>query len=204
MKRVGGLLLAAGGSTRMGMKKLLRDVGGRSVLRVSIENIIGSRLCHLCVVVPGWDQGFDRIIEGMKNPRLSFCKLPSPGLMSDSLKAGWQSLAGQIKCDGVMISLADKPLIDEEIVNMLIEEYSAEDTLACVAVHNGEWGHPVILDKKLESDVMNIRGDRGARSILETLPVKQISFGDDRILFDVDCEDDFVELIRRLGSIGRK
>ncbi len=204
MKTVGGVLLGAGGSKRMGDKKLLREVGGRSILEISIENLLGSKLCHLCVVIPGWDDEFNNLVGRIKDVRLSFMRLAKPGFMSDSLKAGWKLLLSNVECDGIMISLADMPLIDEQIVDRMIDEYCYSTALACVASYNGQWGHPVILARSLEQDVMNLTGDKGAKKILETVSLKEVNIQDDRILFDVDCEDDFTELVRRLGSIGCK
>lgn len=202
MKKVAGILLAAGGSTRMGSNKLLRKINGRSLIEISIENHLRSQLCHLCVVVAGWDEGLNRSIAMIKDDKLAFRKLPKPGLMSDSLKAGWQSIVSQVECKGIMISLADQPLINTAIIDRMIEAFSCQDVQACVATHKGQWGHPVILDVSLGSEVMKLKGDKGARKILEALAVKQIDFKDDSVVFDVDCQADFDELMRRLGQIG--
>src|SRR5215475_5158980 len=51
---VGLLLLAAGGSTRMGRPKQLLDYRGRSLLRHSVEQALGSS-CRPVVVVLGAD-----------------------------------------------------------------------------------------------------------------------------------------------------
>lgn len=204
MKRVAGVLLAAGGSTRMGRNKLLRQINGRSILEISIGNHLGSRLCYLCVVVPGWDENFNHSIESIAHEKLVFEKLLKPGLMSDSLKAGWRSILGKIKCSGIMISLADQPLINANIIDRMIEEYSCIDVPACVAMHKGQWGHPVVIDVSLDSQVMSLSGDKGAKQILEGLPIKQVDFEDDSVVFDVDSEDDFDEVLRRLGRVGCK
>ena len=100
-----------------------------------------------------------------------------------------------------MISLADKPLVTSDIIDSMIEAYVRSGCQICVPVFGNDWGHPVIVSTDLEREVYELRGDCGARSIIEAHreSVCEVPVHSDAILVDVDTHEDFEELKKRLA-----
>ena len=61
-----------------------------------------------------------------------------------------------------------------------------------VPTFDGRRGHPVVFSREFRDDLLLLRGDSGARLILERYPeaVDMIAVSDPGILFDVDTTDD--------------
>jgi molybdenum cofactor cytidylyltransferase len=63
---------------------------------------------------------------------------------------------------------------------------------AAAPVHQAQRGHPVLLAARLFPEIMKLSGDRGARSILDTLgdDIALVAVDDAGVLFDVDFRSD--------------
>ncbi len=197
-------MLAAGSSIRMGKPKLLLTLGGRTILEMSVENHLASRLSYLCVVVPGWDGRFDSILGGMESDRLHILTIREPCPMSESLKRGWGWLVENTDVDAIMISLADMPLIRPYLINLLIDAYTASESEMCIPFYKNMRGHPVVISCDLTEEIMKLSGDVGARQLAERkhISLKRVDVNDDGVIFDVDNEQDLENLKIRLMSNG--
>ena len=198
------LLLAGGSSSRMGEPKLLLEVGGRTLFEHVLRAHLESSLRNICAVVPGWLDGFGGVMERMLGSRVDFVSLAGEGDMSTSLREGWRHATAAWGPDALMISLADKPLVTPGLIDELIGVYAASGSRICVPVFEGERGHPVILSAEFEKDICGLRGDRGARDIIEGHgeDVVEVQVDSDAVLLDVDTPGDLLELKRRLDQVG--
>ena len=88
-----------------------------------------------------------------------------------------------------MILLGDMPGISGDLVDRL---KNAFDPLAgraiCVAAAHGHQGHPVLWGRSFFAEMTNLKGDNGARALLDAhaAMVTQIETGDDTPLTDID------------------
>jgi molybdenum cofactor cytidylyltransferase len=203
-KAVDCVLLAAGASVRMGEPKLMLPLGEKTIFEVVLASHLASSLRRICAVVPGWLPGFREVARRQGTGRLDLVELDVPGAMSESLKAGWQRVERAWKPDGVMISLADKPLVAAKTIDHLIECFAGGDHEICVPVYAGKWGHPVILSSRLGPEIMALQGDRGAIDVLtaDRTRVDEVEVESDGIIIDVDTAGDVEELRTRLGLNG--
>lgn len=220
MKDVACVLLGAGRSERMGGAKLLRELGGKTVFELSLHNHLASCLPVVCAVVAGWLPGFRRIIEDRACERVTFVSMDEPREMSDSLKAGWRWLTENHTPDAIMISLADKPLIGAQTIDLLIDEYSRSDRPICVPTFEGRRGHPVIVSTDLSGEIMRLEGDQGAREVLSSGVaggsgggagvssgagsaagrVLEVPVASDEVVLDFDLPEDMDILMSRLKA----
>jgi molybdenum cofactor cytidylyltransferase len=188
----------------MGGNKLLIDIGGRAVFEITLGNHLASSLDGVCAVVPGWNMGFKEIAGSHEGDRVTFLMMDEPCAMSDSLKAGWRWILDNTGAGGVMISLADQPLIGPGTLDILIDGYRAGDKPICIPTCRGRRGHPVIIGRELDGVIMGLEGDRGARDILTRRPelVAEIEVGSDEILLDLDRTGDLQVIKARLEGRG--
>ncbi len=111
--------------------------------------------------------------------------------MSSSIIAGLQAIAHE--CDHIMVILGDMPGIDSNIINHLLHGYLASPkTMGAVTVGRRR-SHPVIFGREWYGALRKLRGDRGARALLnehgaEVCLVNAPPAYDDR---DIDTPEDY-------------
>jgi len=119
--------------------------------------------------------------------RTVICRNAAQG-MGTSLAAGVRA-AGE--ADGWVVALADMPFIRPETIRRIaraLEEGAAIAAPAC----GGERGHPVGFARRFRDDLLALRGDEGARQVLNAYPdwITLYETDDRGVLRDVDVPGD--------------
>ncbi len=204
MARLACILLGAGSSVRMGEPKLLTRIGGRTIFEIALANHLASSIPLVCAVIAGWIDGMSTARRAYSGARVRFVEIEEPCPMAESLKAGWKYLRADYDPDAVMISLADKPLVTADVIDLMIRSYEKSLKPICVPVYEGVWGHPVVISSDLEAEIMASEGDVGAREVLarHSDEIEEIDVGTDAVLLDVDSAEDLGVLERRFRTYG--
>ncbi|BCP54276.1 4-diphosphocytidyl-2C-methyl-D-erythritol kinase [Kaistia sp. 32K] len=162
--KVAALVLAAGEGRRMGgPNKLLAELGGRSLVRGVVEAALASKAASVTVVTGHRREAVEQALAGQP---IRFVDNPdyAEGL-STSLRQGVASLDADI--DGVLVMLADMPLLTAEILDRLIEAFDpGADRLVVVPTHAGKRGNPVLWSRAFFGELRAIQGDTGARHLI--------------------------------------
>ncbi|OQY45181.1 MAG: hypothetical protein B6240_09210 [Desulfobacteraceae bacterium 4572_87] len=169
-RKVAGILLAAGASTRMGALKQLLPVGGMTLVERSLRAALQSRLDRLVLVLGHGAPEIERALGGLsRDPKLTIIhNRHYPEGISTSLVAGVTEI--EHSHDHGMILLADMPFIDHPIINLLMEGH-LKAQLPIGAVKAGERAaHPVVFRQDLFFELKTLTGDVGARSLLKKYP----------------------------------
>lgn len=163
MTKVSGLILAAGQSRRMGAEnKLTKPWRGKPLLRHCVDAALESALSEILIVTGHQADEVKSILPS----ELSTIHNPlSEQGMATSLAVGIKQLDDDA---AVMILLGDMPLVNSINIDALIDVYAGNDDPAkiVVATSNGKWGNPVIFPPKYRDALLQLSGDRGARSLL--------------------------------------
>jgi molybdenum cofactor cytidylyltransferase len=195
---VAALVLAAGRSTRAGTNKLLADIGGETLIRLTLRALAGSRARPLLLVV---GHEHERLVEAVAGLDVAIVQNPryAEGLAT-SLAAGLAALPPD--ASAALICLADMPLVGASLVDALIARFEAmPEAAAVVPAHAGQWGNPVLIARKLFPELAALRGDAGARRLLQgRTDVAILDTQDASILFDADTPAALAELRTRLGD----
>ena len=201
--RFGAVILAAGRSSRMGEAKQLLRLGEHTVLGQVLENVRGSGVKDI-VLVLGHEAEKIRERISTENLNVVINESYQQG-MGTSLGAGLAALPPGV--DAALIILADQPFIRPKTLGLLMDHYKRSSAQIVIPTYKGFRGNPVLLDRSVFSEVMALTGDIGCRAIfgnhLEGIvkqPVEDIG-----ILLDLDDKEDF-ELMRdfRTGSVSEK
>ena len=187
-RRVAGVILAAGTSSRMGRNKLIESVRGKPLVRQAVDAALASRLDPV-VVVTGHEA--DKIAAALGDAAVTLVQNSEyrAGL-STSLRAGIAAVASD--CDGAMILLGDMPAISPALIDRLVTAFEQlGDDAICVACAEGQRGHPVVWPRAYFAKIAALAGDKGARELLEAHrgPLIEIEAGDDAPLTDIDTQD---------------
>ena len=186
-----GILLAAGFSRRFGStnKLLQRLPDGRPIALASAENLIKAIPFSIAVLRPE----NQALAELMLNAglRVVFCS-ENDEEMADSLATGVRFSANfEAASNGFVVALADMPYIQSDTI-VAVANQVADGASIVIPTYQNQRGHPVGFSAKFRSELVNIHGDEGARSIikryadeLELLPTR-----DAGILVDIDTQND--------------
>ena len=186
-----GILLAAGFSRRFGSadKLLQRLPDGRPIALASAENLIKSIPVSIAVLRPENKS----LAELMLNAglRVVFCS-ENDQEMADSLATGVRfSTNFEAASNGFVVALADMPYIQTETI-LAVADKVADGASIVIPTYQNQHGHPVGFSAKFRSELENIHGDEGARSIIKRYDdeLELLPTDDAGILVDIDTPND--------------
>ncbi|HLV90006.1 MAG: nucleotidyltransferase family protein [Acidimicrobiales bacterium] len=187
------LILAAGGSRRLGRPKQLEPWGDSTLLGRVVSVAREMPVDEIWVVVGAesekilaeTDLGDAGVIE---NPEWE------EGIAS-SLRVGLDALTRLSRVERVVIMMGDQPDVSPEVVERLLEEHKRAKRPVSIPKYRYTLGNPVVVDRSLWSRVMSLEGDEGAMRLWRAHPewVNEVWFPEQPPR-DVDTEADVVEL----------
>jgi len=158
---ISAIVLAAGQATRFGECKQLARIGDKPLLQHVLDNLHQSKVEHVVVVLGAHADEIRRQIR-FDRERVVFNPDFAEG-MSTSLHAGIRALPGGT--EAALIVLGDQPFVAAATVDALVNQYRLTHPSVVVPTYNGFRGNPVLVDKSLFDEMMQIRGDIGCRAI---------------------------------------
>lgn len=184
--KVSAVVLAGGASKRMGLtNKLLAEVNGAPMVYRSVRAALQSDAAEV-IVVTGHEA--DLVREALSGLDVRFIHNPSyPEGLSTSLRAGIGAVSKNLT--GAVVLLGDMPRLTSGTVNALIERFHGDnDKTICQPVFDGRSGNPILWPREYFSDMLDIRGDTGARQLLERYgaQLSKVEVDDPGIHFDID------------------
>ncbi len=195
-RRVAALVLAAGRSTRMGgPNKLLAEVGGRPLVRITTEHVLASRARPVLVVTGHQREAVEAALAGLPVTIVQNADF-AEGL-STSLKTGIAALPQDI--DGAIVCLGDMPQVEAGLIDRLIGAFDPErGALIAAPSVEGKRGNPVLWSRRFFAELMALEGDVGARHLITQYAeaVVEVPAGGAGTLLDIDTP----EALRALQS----
>ena len=197
-----GVVLAAGGSTRMGRPKQLAELDGRPLLAHVLAAVDAAPVDRVLVALGGAaDAVLEQVDLGRAEPLVVDGWAAGMGhvLASTLAKAGddWEA---------VVVLLGDQPLVPGGAVARAVEAWRAGAGPVVTATYGGRPGHPKLFDRRLLPDLLRLTGDTGARDLLATHPdrVHRVEVGDLGSDTDIDVEADLERVGHLLTTTNRR
>lgn len=192
---IAGVVLAAGLSRRMGRRKLLLDLGGQPVIRLSVEGMAAAGVDELVVVVPPDHADLAAALSGIDH-RLAVNPAPESG-QAGSVVAGIAALSPTVRA--ALIALGDQPGVPRAVPVGLLTAYKATARPIVAPRYRDGRGNPVLFDASVFPELLRLTGDAGARSVIDADPrrVALVSF-DLPMPPDIDTPEDYETLRGRL------
>ena len=191
---IAGLILAAGLSKRFGSdKRQALGPDGRSLLAACVATF-AEAFDRLGVVIPPGDD-FGQWI--CRRSRAAHIVNPHPSQgQGRSLACGAAWLAAQPDVEGVVIGLADMPMVNASTVQQL-RDLLLRTGRPVVATYHGELGHPRGLPREWFGPLTGLTGDAGARDLVDWSRAESLESDDAGVVSDVDTP----EQLRRLYNL---
>jgi molybdenum cofactor cytidylyltransferase len=185
---IAGLILAAGAGTRFGERsKLLADLEGLPLLEhaVAAQSAV-VQLERVVVVLGAQAEEIMQRVDFMRAEPV-ICPRWNEG-QAYSLRCGIEHLSAAGHVTRVIVALGDQPRVGPELIARFVGEPPGTR-----AVYGGVPGHPVVLGPVQMRAIAGLRGDQGARELLQG--GSTIECGDSSAVRDVDTPED-LEAIR--------
>ncbi|MDR5709249.1 MAG: nucleotidyltransferase family protein [Armatimonadota bacterium] len=182
------VVLAAGSSRRMGQPKLLLRLGGKTLLRRAVETALG--VCGRVAVVVGPEA--DRMRAELQDLPVEVVENPEHELgLSTSLRRGIEAVA---EAEAVLLLLADQPALTPQHLQRLVETWRRSGARIVACTYRGTVGPPTLFHRTLLPELKALRGDVGAKPILEAHRDEAIFVPLEEAALDVDTPEDWVRV----------
>jgi len=180
---VSAIILAAGQAKRMGRLKQLMPLGKTTILEQSLDNLLGSKVGEVIVVLGYKAEEIRKIITD-RPVKIAVNRDYRQG-MGTSIAVGLKVV--ESRAEAVMLTLGDQPFVDSPTIDRLIEEFKAHDKGIAIPTYKGRRGHPLIFSLKYEAPLAGLKGDIGGREIIKEHP-------EDILEVAVDCEGIVIDI----------
>jgi len=187
-----GVVLAAGGASRMGQPKLLLPWRGEPIIRHSVKNALLAGLNPVVVVTGAEADGIAAALAGLPVKLVHNPDWKSG--QSTSVKAGMAALPPETGAAAFL--LGDQPQIPVTLLRALLEQHRRTLAPITCPLIGQQRGNPVLFDRSTFAGFFELEGDAGARQIFSHYPLDYLPWHDQSLLMDVDTPGDYDRLIR--------
>jgi molybdenum cofactor cytidylyltransferase len=119
--------------------------------------------------------------------------------MASSLALGVSNTAKPTQ--GYLIALSDMPLVQISSIEALCKDFLLQKSAdaICVPTFQGQRGNPVLFGAAYTSDLRQLSGDVGAKSLLRRYAehVREVETGDEGIVLDIDTAEDWQRFLEK-------
>lgn len=180
MKTVAAVL-ASGSSLRLGQPKQLLDFRGIPLIRHAAIIALGAG-CDETIVIGSYRDALEGLdVTVLDNPRAA------EG-MSASIRLAVEHARGA----RILITLCDQAMIDAEHLRALV----AIDAFIAATAYENTIGVPAVFAPELANELLALRGDAGARAVIQAHRDKVIAVRCEAAAIDIDTMDDYLRLPR--------
>ena len=205
IRKIEILILAAGQSTRMiGINKLLKNLNGRTLVEKVVCQSLKSKASNVSIIIQEKDLEIENVLSllPVKILKTSFENIG----IGYSISKGMELLKKNDP-EGVLILLGDMPDITTKHINRMIDEfinYSLQKIIRACS-QNMIPGNPVLFPTSFFDLLLKLKGDNGARKILNNYNhmTKYIILPKMTALTDIDTQEQYDEW-RKRNSLSKK
>jgi molybdenum cofactor cytidylyltransferase len=160
------ILLAAGGSARLGTPKQMLPVGDDTLLTRAARTALMARAGRVIVVLGAHADACQQALTGL--PVEIVLNAAWADGQASSLRAGLARLAAGASPEAVIIMLCDQPKASPDLLDTLIARYHATRAPVVASRYAPDVvGPPALFDRTLFAQLETLTGDVGARRVIE-------------------------------------
>ncbi len=186
--RLGAIILAAGGSSRMGSAKLLLELDGKSLIARCVDAVLGSPARPVAVVLGADAERVRAPIAG--RPVLEVLNPDWRSGLASSIRAGMAALlAAEPRLDAVLLAPCDQPALSPGIISRLAAAHRDTGRIAS-ARYAGRNGAPAVFGRSRFAALAALEGDEGARRLLNGNPQDVAAIDMPELGLDLDTPAD--------------
>ena len=191
--KTGGLILAAGMSSRMGSFKPLIELNGKRMIDWTIESMLQGGAEKVIVVIgncraemESWLSGYDAgLVQTVFNADYA------NGKMLDSIKCGIRELKNQ-EFERFFLLLADLPAVSVKTFERLTGAYEQHRKKIAIAAVSGKRRHPQLISMEIADSILAYEGEGGLRGFwkYQEDEIADVETKDPGCAMDMDTPED--------------
>ena len=182
-------------SRRMGCCKQLLPLDGRPAIVWCLESILAAGITELTVVVGPTGEEVAKAIAHLPVSVAENRSVDSD--MAQSVRTGLATIGDEVS--GVLVCLADHPLVTAETFRLLAEEHRRTPEAILIPAYGEKKGHPSLFPHAL---IMELATLSTLRDVIGAYPerVRVVAVDDPAVIEDMDTPADYRRLVARLGA----
>jgi molybdenum cofactor cytidylyltransferase len=192
-EQVGIILLAAGGSSRLGKPKQLLLYKGQTLVQNTLSVALTSNAQSVIVVLGA---NADILQTEITNGKIHVVVNDDwQEGMGSSIRTGVKAITEiNPSTEGVILLVCDQPFINSALLNNLITAHqkTGKEIVACT--YGNTFGPPVFFHQSLFSELLQLKGDTGARSIVQKHLDNMEAIPFPEGIFDIDTKGDYEKI----------
>ena len=156
---IGCLIMAAGNASRFGENKLTASFAGKSLFSLALAAIPADTFARVTVV-----SQYPALLQEAEQARFHTIRndRPDDGI-SRTIRLGTEAMAD---CAGILYMVADQPLLRQETVLRIVQDWRQHPGCIVGAAHNGHRGNPCLFPARFFPELCALEGDRGGSSVI--------------------------------------
>ncbi|BBB48532.1 nucleotidyltransferase family protein [Pelolinea submarina] len=194
--KIAGLIMAAGGSSRLDSPKQLLKWGDQLLINHVLDVIMKAGIDPIYLVLGSHAEEIRKVL-----PSSGINILTNPDWregMSTSIKCGLNALGEDV--EGTFIFLSDQPFVFPELIRAITVKFTDTGAQISAPRVNGRQCNPVLFRRSFFPDLMTISGDRGAKNLISQHEVAWVDWPDERLLLDIDSAEDYRRAFSKDGE----
>lgn len=168
------VLLAAGGSRRLGRPKQLVRFQGETLVHRTARLVLEAGFAPVLVVIGAEREAVAAALADL--PVTCVCNPEWATGLASSIRAGIARLPSG--CAGVLLLVCDQVALTAAHLAALREAFRAAPGLPAASAYGGGLGIPALFPASLFPDLLRLQGDRGAKALLVPAAVRAVPFPD--------------------------
>lgn len=193
--KISGLLLAAGASARLGQAKQLLPWHTKTLVEHATDQLLSLNMQEVSIVLGAYRQEVSKVLEPYP-VNLLFHANYHQG-MGSSLAFGLREIFKNPQIGGVLVLLADQPLIDRSYLKNMLLYFEENSTKVVATSYDEKPGVPAVFPIELAMKLTDIHGDSGAGKWMRHHPEDICLMTSYTDTSDIDTLDDYQRMLKK-------
>jgi molybdenum cofactor cytidylyltransferase len=204
MRNVGAIILAAGGSSRLGQPKQLLTFRGETLVGRAIRAATEAGCDPVILVVGAMSEAIQSEIA-IRESRIASSSASGVGArtivvenrewqngVGTSIRRGLEELPESV--EAVVLIACDQPFVDASVIAELIATHEKTRKPMAASSYANTLGVPALFDRSCFADLLALPADSGAKALMTTRPNDVAVVAFERGAIDIDTPEDFERL----------
>lgn len=189
----------------MGQPKQLLTWQGETLIHRAVQTALATKCKSVILVLGAYA---NEVRQEIGKFEISITENPNwQEGMSTSVKMGLGTLlSANPNIQGALFMLADQPLLTSAHLTKLINEFfqqqaarsKPQETSIIASFYNDRPSVPALFDRKWFEQLMQLKGDQGARALLQKYSSEILAIPFPEGAFDLDTPDDYERLMKSI------
>lgn len=192
--RVGIIILAAGSSSRLGLPKQLLEYKNTTLLKKAINEASSLPQGTIIVVTGAYNEQIEKELD---SAAVTICfNADWKSGMASSIAKGLEVLLHlHPDIEKCLFTVCDQPYVTTAVFKSLVSEQSKMNKGIVACAYAETVGTPVLFDKKYFSALLQLKGQEGAKKIINAFLEDTVSVPFEKGAIDIDTAEDYQNLI---------